>query len=160
MAVLLSSLAAIGQLVYSSYQNARLVRDLTRAQLICESILAELNAGSIAQETTADTPVENIDDTVESGWLYSIDVAPLDVDGLLSVQVTVGQDPNLFVKPVQFSVTQWMLDPTMEFIQPGETSMSGTKSSGTGSSNTDESAETSGGDSQQDTSNPDYQNGG
>ena len=150
--MLLSSLAAIGQLVYSSYQNARLVRDLTRAQLICDSILAELNAGSIPQETTSDTPVENIDDTMETGWLYSIDVAPLDVDGLLSVQVTVGQDPNLFAKPVQFSVTQWMLDPTMEFTQPGETSTSGTETSGTG-----ESAESTGSNSEQDTSNGDSQ---
>ncbi|MGQ9503441.1 MAG: type IV pilus modification PilV family protein [Thermogutta sp.] len=122
IAILLSSLAAIGQLVYNAYQNALRVKNLTRAQLICESILAELNAGSIFLETIADAPVEDIDDTVEPGWLYSIDVAQLDTSGLLSVQVTVSQDPSLVARPVQFTLTQWMIDPTMEFVQPGETS--------------------------------------
>ncbi|HOV78342.1 MAG TPA: prepilin-type N-terminal cleavage/methylation domain-containing protein, partial [Sedimentisphaerales bacterium] len=62
LAILLSSLAAIGHLVFNAYQNALRVKNLTRAQLICEGILAELNAGSIALETIADAPVEDIDD--------------------------------------------------------------------------------------------------
>jgi len=121
IAILLTSLAAIGHLVFNAYQNALRVKNLTRAQLICESILAELNAGSLALETIADAPVEDIDDTVEPGWLYSIDIAQLDTNGLLSVQVTVSQDPSLVARPVQFTLTQWMIDPTVEFIQPGET---------------------------------------
>lgn len=131
IAILLSSLAAIGHLVFNAYQNALRIKNLTRAQLICEAILAELNAGSLALETIADAPVEDIDDTVEPGWLYTIDIAQLDTNGLLSVQVTVSQDPSLVARPVQFTLTQWMIDPTVEFIQPGETTTEGTDNSAT-----------------------------
>jgi len=134
LAILLTSLAAIGQLVYNAYRNAARVRDLTRAQLIAESILAELNAGALPLETVADAPVEDIDDTVEPGWLYTVDIAPLELDGLLSVQVTVAQDPSMVAHPVQFSLTQWMLDPTMEFTQPGEEEGTGTTSASSGES--------------------------
>lgn len=145
IAILLTSLAAIGHLVFNAYQNALQVKNLTRAQLICEAILAELNAGSLPLETIADAPVEDIDDTVEPGWLYTIDIAQLDTNGLLSVQVTVSQDPSLVARPVQFTLTQWMIDPTVEFTQPGETS----NSEGTGSSSTSEESTqaTSSGDS-------------
>ncbi len=121
LAILLASLAAIGQLVFNAYQSALRVKNMTRAQLICEGILAELNAGSLPLETIADAPVEDIDDTVEPGWLYAIDIAQLDTNGLLSVQVSVYQDSALVARPVQFTLTQWMIDPTVEFIQPGET---------------------------------------
>lgn len=121
LAILLTSLAAIGQLVFNAYQSASRVKNMTRAQLICEGILAELNAGSLPLETVADAPVEDIDDTVEPGWLYAIDIAQLDTNGLLSVQVSVYQDSAMVARPVQFTLTQWMIDPTVEFIQPGET---------------------------------------
>lgn len=139
LAILLTSLAAIGQLVYNAYRNAARVRDLTRAQLIAESILAELNAGALPPETVADAPVEDIDDTVEPGWLYTVDIAPLELDGLLSVQVTVAQDPSMVAHPVQFSLTQWMLDPTMEFTQPGEEESTGTTSANSGESSSESS---------------------
>jgi len=142
LAILLSSLAAIGHLVFNAYQNALRVKNLTRAQLICEGILAELNAGSIVLETIADAPVEDIDDTVEPGWLYTIDIAQLDTNGLLSVQVTVAQDPALFARPVQFTLTQWMIDPTVEFTQPGETTTTGSTSGSGMSEGTSESAST------------------
>lgn len=135
LAILLTSLAAIGQLVFNAYQNALRVKNLTRAQLICEEILAELNAGSLPLETIADAPVEDIDDTVEPGWLYSIDIGELDTNGLLSVRVTVYQDPSLFARPVELTLTQWMIDPTVEFVQPGETAGSeGMESSATSES--------------------------
>lgn len=133
LAILLTSLAAIGNLVHNAYRNAARVRDLTRAQLIAEAILAELNAGSLPLETAAEAPVEDIDDTVEPGWLYSIDVMPLELVGLLSVQVVVSQDPALVAYPVQYSLTQWVLDPTLEFTQPGESAPS-TSTSSTGES--------------------------
>lgn len=134
LAILLTSLAAIGNLVHNAYRNAARVRDLTRAQLIAEAILAELNAGSLPLETAAEAPVEDIDDTVEPGWLYSIDVVPLELDGLLSVEVVVTQDPALVAYPVQFSLTQWMLDPTLEFTQPGASATSSATTSDTSES--------------------------
>ncbi len=142
LAILLTSLAAIGQLVYNAYRNAARVRDLTRAQLIAEAILAQLNAGALPLETVADAPVEDIDDTAEPGWLYTVDIAPLELDGLLSVQVIVAQDPSMVAHPVQYSLTQWMLDPTMEFTQPGEQESAGTMSAGSAGSGSG-SAETS-----------------
>lgn len=142
LAILLSSLAAIGHLVFNAYQNALRVKNLTRAQLICEGILAELNAGSLMLETIADAPVEDIDDTVEPGWLYTIDIGQLDTNGLLSVQVTVAQDPALFARPVQFTLTQWMIDPTVEFTQPGETTTTGSSGNSEMSGETSESTST------------------
>lgn len=134
LAILLTSLAAIGQLVYNAYRNAARARDLTRAQLIAEAILAELNAGALPLETVADAPVEDIDDTAEPGWLYTVDIAPLELDGLLSVQVIVAQDPSVVAHPVQYSLTQWMLDPTMEFTQPGEEESAAATSTSSGES--------------------------
>lgn len=131
IAILLTSLAAIGQLVHNSFRNASRVRDLTRAQLIAESIMAQLNAGALSLDTVAEAPVEDIDDTVEPGWLYSVDVIPLELDGLLSVEVTVTQDASLVAQPVRFTLTQWMLDPSLEFVQPGEDGSSASSASDT-----------------------------
>lgn len=119
LAIFMVSLAVLVQLTYLSMRNARIARDRTTAQLLCQSILSEVRAGSAPLEAVFESPVENDFDVSRSGWLYSIDVETIDEQGLLAVTVTVTRSqtaPN----PVSVSLTQWMIDPEAEFFQPGE----------------------------------------
>jgi hypothetical protein len=59
-------------------------------------------------------------------WLYSVTAEPTDVTGLLSVTVTVEQDPQYVSRPHTFSLVRWVADPAAltEESTTGETTSS------------------------------------
>jgi general secretion pathway protein I len=118
LAILAGAMVVLGELARQGLQHARSARDLTQAELICESKLAEITAGLVSPEAVAPTPVE-VDPSATEKWLYSVDVAPAGVDGLLAVKVTVS-DKNAQDQPGrEISLTRWMIDP--EWNPSGET---------------------------------------
>jgi len=108
IAILGGALAVIGQLIRIGARSAAAARDLTAAQLYCESALNEVAAGVIEPVAASDMPC---DETGE--WMYSVAVEPVDDGGLLSVTVTVTQSPDFAVRPVTFSLTRWLIDPAV-----------------------------------------------
>ena len=108
LAILALSVAAISQLVRLGLGHARHARELTKAELYCESTLAELAAGVIPLEGATDVPVEQ-----DSDWLYSVTVEPAPVNGLLVVTVTVYQAEPDPVRPIEMTLVRWMADPAM-----------------------------------------------
>lgn len=110
-------MAVLGEAVRLSMENARVARDLTDAQLYCESKMAELQAGFLSTDGVADMQIEPMADSmlesesesVGANWLYSVQSELID-DGLLLVSVTVTQDPNTVKKPVSFTMTRMVLD--------------------------------------------------
>ena len=136
LALLGGCVAVLGEVSRLALRNAGLARDLSRAQMLCESKMSEVVSGITAP---SNVDKASFDTTMEPGaaddsrWVYSIETdsqAPGE-QGLLSVRVTVTKDLPTGQHPVDFSLVRWMLDPN--YTQPE--SSSGTSSSGTSGSN-------------------------
>lgn len=110
LAILAGAVAVFGQLGRSGLENARLARDLTMAQLYCESKMAEIAAGLAPVESQQGVPFEESEDPADD-WTYTVEVNPAAQDGMLEVRVTVAQDPAIESKPVEYSLVRWMADP-------------------------------------------------
>ncbi len=118
LAILGISIAMLGEAARLGLRNADLARQLTQAQLLCESKMAEIEAGILTTDPVSDVPIEpiyesNLEsslDLEEYAWVYSIESTLVDEAGLLQVTVTVAEDLPPEKKPVVFSLTRLMLD--------------------------------------------------
>ena len=136
LAVLAGAIAVLGEASRQALRNADAARNMARAQLLCESKLAEIVTGI--------TPLQPVDkaafdatttaslDPAEPAWLYSIETEPTDEDGLISVRVTVTRDLPAVQHPLQFSLVRWLPDPS---ATPAEQSDQNTQSSSSSSAN-------------------------
>jgi uncharacterized membrane protein YgcG len=106
IAILGGALATIGELIRIGARNAAISRDLTTAQLYCESKMNEAASGVIDLENLE---TETLDEAGE--WMCVITTEALDQQQLIAVNVTVGQNPDEFARPVSFSMTRWIIDP-------------------------------------------------
>ena len=113
LAILGLALAAISQLVSIGARAAIESRNLTRAQIIAESIMAELAAEIIPVEPVDRLPVPN-----DPNWVYSTLVEGTEQPGLVAVHVVVEQYEQTGMYPLRFVVTRWMVDP--EFVAEAE----------------------------------------
>jgi len=127
MAILFGAIAVLGELGRLGLHNAQITRDLARAELLCESKLAELTAGAAPLAPVHRAPFEEEAGDGEQRWLYSIATEPLDEDGLTAVRVTVVQDLPQERRPVECSLTRWILidEETETFSQTDEEEESG-----------------------------------
>ena len=118
IAVLGGSMAVIGELVRMGVWNAEEARELTKAQLLCEGKLEEVAAGITPLESAADTAFE-----LDPEWSYTIETGTLDQQGLIQVRVTVQQVESERLYPLTFTLTRWILDPSLTSGETtGETS--------------------------------------
>ena len=115
IAILGVAMAAIGELVRLGSRSAAQARDLTTAQLLCESKSAELAAGIEPIQSLSGTPFDN-----ENKWVYSIEIGEVDQDGLVAVAVLVQQNVESAEKPVSFSLVRWIKDPGVVFEDDSE----------------------------------------
>ena len=114
LAVLAGAVLVLLEVNRVALRNAARARDLARAQLLCESKLAEIVSG-----ITSPSPVDkaSFDPNVESSvasdpsWSYSIDTPPTDEQGLIAVRVTVAKELSAGQQPLKFSLVRWMPDP-------------------------------------------------
>ena len=129
LALLGGTVAIIGELARSSFQNARLARDLVQAELMAESILAKVRLGIIELESAFDVPVSihvNQSDTIMDThaisdgntnavlWFYSLEVSDID-DYLVEVAVTVHQNMAEERRPAVCRLVRWLaLEPKEE----------------------------------------------
>lgn len=136
LAILTLAGAALGELARLGMRNARVARDKTRAELHCESKLAEILAAGILPETVEAQPLEAIDPS-EPPWLYSVAVEPTDHEQLVAIRVTVIEDLPLEQRPVECTLVRWMIDPeTQASGEDATDSSSDSSGSSSGSSNT------------------------
>ncbi len=108
------ALVVLGELIRLGLRNAELARDTARAQLLCETKLAELCAGVIPAESVSRVGLEMAFEPGEPLWLYSIEVVRLEQQGLAAVRVTVTQDLPPGQRPVEVSLIRWIADPAYE----------------------------------------------
>ena len=106
LAILVGSLATIGELTRMGLQNAHRAAASATAQLLCESKLAEITSGITAATSAPPTPLD------ETGlWQYSVAVEPTADASLLVVRVTVSENLPSQQSPVEFTLVRWMVDP-------------------------------------------------
>ena len=123
LALLGGAVVVVGEMARSSFQNARLARDMVQAELLAESILAKVRLGIIEMEPAFEVPVglmstnpsDVVTDThaVSPGstsdvlWLYSLDVVDID-DYLVEIAVTVRRNLPDVRRPVVCRLVRWL----------------------------------------------------
>jgi general secretion pathway protein I len=120
LAILTGAIAILGELARLGLQHAKAARDLTEAQLLCESKLAEIRSGILSPQPVQGVPIQEEYPPGEIPWLYSIELQQIDQDGLVAVRVTVTQDLPPERRPLSFSLTQWIPDPNLETSETTE----------------------------------------
>lgn len=126
LAILGGAIALVGELMRFGMRNAEAARDLSTAQVFCETKMNEIAAGLLPVQAISSAPIEEMANLDAAGlWLYSVDVQPVDQQGLVAVTVTVFQDPDAKLRPIDFSLVRWMIDPTQVEIETGDTTGTG-----------------------------------
>ncbi|MBN2291994.1 MAG: hypothetical protein JXM70_06180 [Pirellulales bacterium] len=110
LAILGGAVAVIAQAAWSGLENARMAKELVQAELLAENVMAELLSGIRPLESAQDSTFEE-DDSLEDPeqWIYSIDIGPSDIDGMLKASVTVRAN-NDRPRKVSYSLVRWILD--------------------------------------------------
>lgn len=133
LAILAGAIAVLGEVSSMGMRNARLAKDLTYAQLLCESKLAEIVAGIESATAQQGTPLGTVSDSSEPDWLYSVETTPASQTGLVKLQVTVYKELPGEKHPPRFSLTCWIPDPdatTKEDSTSSDTTTSASSSGG------------------------------
>jgi prepilin-type N-terminal cleavage/methylation domain-containing protein len=103
LAILVGSLAVIGELGRLGLMNSRRASALAVAQLHCESKLAEITSGIVAPSAVVNAPLE-----VDPAWVYTVTVEPTPDLGLIAVRVTVAENLPPANRPAEFTLVRWM----------------------------------------------------
>lgn len=129
--ILGGALVAVGEPIRTASRSARDARDWTAAQVLAESLLAEITTGIVPAE-----PVERQPDPYDPDWVYSILVDNPNQDGLLQVTILIERaDAQVTGSRSQpYQLVRWMLDPQLDLAAPATDSGStGASSSSSGS---------------------------
>jgi type II secretion system protein I len=111
LTILAGAAAVLGEVARSALRNAQAVRDSSRAQLLCETKMAEICAALAPLDSRDAAPLESTDDQEQPEWLYSVKVDSIDQEGMVSVRVTVTHNQSPHGRPLEVSLVRWILDP-------------------------------------------------
>ena len=121
LAILGSSLAILAQIASTGVDAAREARALTTARMICQNKLSELLLNIEAGQTPTviiEAPAESFDSASTETFLYSVEITPGQMDGLLSLRVTVqarGGDGT--EKLAIYALDRWVIDPALGLLE-------------------------------------------
>jgi Tfp pilus assembly protein PilV len=103
--VLVVALAGIATLTSLGRQSGADARDLTMGQLLCEGKMAEIAAGITPPGSSQGSFPQDPD------WIFSVESSAAGTPGLLTVRVTVTQNPAVYNQPLEFALVRWISDP-------------------------------------------------
>ncbi|GIW96833.1 MAG: hypothetical protein KatS3mg111_0166 [Pirellulaceae bacterium] len=140
LAILSMAAAYLAQSMEIAANNAIKSQRIAAAELVAESIIAQVVAGIIPAEPVTWTPYYTSYGNEE--WLYQLTILPTEVQGMLGVQVAVKDAAS--ATPLQadydLAVSRWMIDPQLGLDTPpvddgygGEGYGGGSYGSGSGS---------------------------
>jgi Tfp pilus assembly protein PilV len=134
LGTLAGAVVVLGEVNRLALRNATMARDLTRAQLLAESKMAEVVSGITAASPIDKSPFDaDTDPTADDArWIYSIAIDTPNEDGLISVKVTVTKDLPEGQHPVDFSLVRWMPDPNAQQSSSGTSDSSGSNTNSSG----------------------------
>ena len=109
IAILGGAMTVIGYIYFIGYRSAVQVRIRSEANILADSVMAELAAGVIDASSSGDVPIQG-----SPGWTYSVAVEQSLQPGLLmaTVQVQNTQQSNRFATGV--SIVRFVPDPDYE----------------------------------------------
>ncbi len=125
LAILTGAVAVLSQLSWSGLENARLAGEVIAAQLMAESLMAELTAGIQPLRPVQDQPIDDLNVDGEQWspaeddagrWLATIEVSPAPIDGMLHIAVTV-RDGTSTGRAAESSLVRWRVDPNRKAEQ-------------------------------------------
>jgi len=117
LAILGMSLSILAQIASTGTAAAREARALATARIICQAKLNELlldTAAGQAPTAVVDAPVESFANTSTETFTHSVQVQPGQLDGLLSVRVTVTALSGDGTTPLaRYALDRWVIDPAL-----------------------------------------------
>ena len=107
IAILALALMAIGDLIATGFRSAKNAEELSEAQILCDTKMAEVVAGVLPLESSAGNTIEE-----NPEWEYDVEIEPAALPGLLQIRVRVRQSDAAL--PVEFFIDRWMQDPDFD----------------------------------------------
>ncbi len=123
LAILAGALAALGEVMRLGDENAAAAADESRAEMLAESVMAEILVGARAIGNVSGAALPLKDDP---SWTMSIEVQPTDYQELVAVRVSVAQQLDPQQQPARCDLVRWLPNP--DFL-PAETQESSQQSS-------------------------------
>lgn len=108
LAIFLTALAALSQLIASGTRAAAQSRLQTEAIFRCESKLGELVAGAIPIESSSKASFDD-----DKSWSWTLDVEDTDLSGLQFVEVRVSHTGKSALGNTSFSLRHYVRDPRL-----------------------------------------------
>jgi type II secretion system protein I len=120
LSILAFSAAYLAQAMGLATENAIKAQDLTRAELVAESVMNQVIAGVLPSDPVSWTPYMAA--TGDSGWLYSIQNVPAEVEGMLGFSIAVKRNDLDAANPAvyDFFMNRWIIDPALGLDTPPE----------------------------------------
>lgn len=119
--ILIGSSIALLELVMIGNRHANSARDLSRSQRICQTKLNEILSGLAPLEVVRPTEVDG-----ELGWVYWVDLRPLEQSELTVLEVSAAHQPTPEKQSARFSLVRWVnaprdpADPSSQPTTPNE----------------------------------------
>ena len=107
MAILAGSMVTLSQLVTLGLRAAAEARDLSRAQILAETVMSEIAIGTIPATSVNRMAIDS-----EPGWLVSITAGTTLQDGVIQVIVVTELDSGR-QNATRFELSRWMRDPSL-----------------------------------------------
>jgi prepilin-type N-terminal cleavage/methylation domain-containing protein len=139
LAILAGALAALGEVLRLGDQNAAAAADESQAEMLAESVMAEILVGArpLTSVSGAVLPFED-----DPQWAVSVTVQPTEYVELVAVQVRVAQQLPPEQEPAYCDLVRWVPNPdylpatAQTTQQSSQQSSSSSSGSSTGSSST------------------------
>lgn len=112
LAIMGGAMAAIGELIRLGARAAEDARDLTRAQLICDSIMSEIVAGAAQPTATTRT-----DCPTDPAFVYTLQTVPATVPDLLQIKLTIERQSDIAInnpRGLKYSLERVLPDPNSQ----------------------------------------------
>ena len=140
LSIATAALSVIGSMITTSLDRTQDGVDLTMAQLLCESVSAQIAAGVLTADPVIDVPVSQVwaqtgaDPIItvdtEDDWMYSVQVLPVSADvplpgTMVLLEVSVYQNRPADALPVSYRLQRWIRDPGITLPEEESTSTGG-----------------------------------
>jgi len=133
LSILAVSAALLTQITKQATDNGLMAKRLSTAQMLCESKMSEVLAGSIPLTSSGWTQIT--DSGRRGNWYYQIQTTTAERPNMIGVRLSVTDQPDATTyNPELFFIVRWMIDPSLGLDTPPETTSTTGASSGSSSS--------------------------
>ena len=126
LTILAVAAALLAQVTTRATNNGLMAKRLAVAQMLCESKMSEVLAGSI--QLTPSSWTQITDSGRRDNWYYQIQTVTAQRPNMIGVRLSVTDQPDA-TNPELFFIVRWMIDPSTGLDTPPSTDTS-TSSSG------------------------------